>query len=302
MPGPQFGQFHVRSRFSFRFTVPHTLQVLLLENRMGARITLVCRQWPLASSSRAGSPYPRHLARVLDFPVSAHPRQERGGARLSQHGVTAPGDDVGYVDLEGNHQIGDQDSFPPKAGFRASFTIPVRNGQTRPVTEHRPPAWGQQVLRSKFFKVITGFKFLAPCIANRASKSVTGRISRYRCRRCRSVMLPREPRWRHDDSGVKPEALVNQPPLPTHPALGRRLDQDDPGVRAPVICRTGVPGRSAQGTVCRSRSGIPGRSCYWGTMTEPRWPQREAGTPVDPLPPDPAHPGFGLRAWSGSSG
>ena len=65
------------------------------------------------------------------------------------------------------------------------------------------------------------------------------------------------------------------------PALGRRLDQDGPGVRAPVDCRTGVPGRSAQGTVCRSRSGIPGRSCYWGTMTEPRWPQREAGTPVD---------------------
>ena len=23
------------------------------------------------------------------------------------------------------------------------FTIPVRNGQSRPVTEHRPPAWGQ---------------------------------------------------------------------------------------------------------------------------------------------------------------
>ena len=35
----------------------------------------------------------------------------------------------------------------------------------------------------------------------------------------------REPRWRHDDSGVKPEALVIQPPLHTHPALGRRLDQ-----------------------------------------------------------------------------
>ena len=80
----------------------------------GARITWVWRHWPLASSSRAGSPYPRHLARALDFPGRAHPRQERGGARLSQHGVTAPGDDVGYVDLEGNHQVGDQDSFPPR--------------------------------------------------------------------------------------------------------------------------------------------------------------------------------------------
>ena len=50
---------------------------------------------------------------------------------------------------------------------------------------------------SKFFKVITGFKSLAPCIGNRASKSVTGRISRYRCRRCavscskRTVLAPR---------------------------------------------------------------------------------------------------------------
>ena len=84
------------------------------------------RHWPLASSSRAGSPHPRHLARALDFPGSAHPRQERGGARLSQHGVTAPGDDAGHVDLEGNHQVGDQDSLPPEAGYRAGFTIPVR--------------------------------------------------------------------------------------------------------------------------------------------------------------------------------
>ena len=50
---------------------------------------------------------------------------------------------------------------------------------------------------SKFFKVITGFKFLAPCIGKRASKSVTGRISRYRCRRCavscsqRTALAPR---------------------------------------------------------------------------------------------------------------
>ena len=41
------GQVHVRSRFSFRFTVPHTLQVLLLGNHMEARVTLVCRHCPL---------------------------------------------------------------------------------------------------------------------------------------------------------------------------------------------------------------------------------------------------------------
>ena len=118
---PQLGQVHVRSRFSFAFTLPQALQVRLLGNHMG-RVTWVCRHWPLASSSRAGSPYPRHLARALDFPRSAHPRRERGGTRLTQHGVTAPDDDAGHVDLEGNHQIGDQDSFPLEAGCRTGFT------------------------------------------------------------------------------------------------------------------------------------------------------------------------------------
>ena len=30
-----------------------------------------------------------------------------------------------------------------QAGYLASFTIPSWDGQDRPVTEHRPPAWGQ---------------------------------------------------------------------------------------------------------------------------------------------------------------
>ena len=50
---------------------------------------------------------------------------------------------------------------------------------------------------SKFSKLIAGFTSLAPCIGKRASKSVTGRISRYRCRRCavscskRTALAPR---------------------------------------------------------------------------------------------------------------
>ena len=43
----QLGQVHIRSRFGFRFTVPHTLQVLLLGNHMGARMTSVWRHCPL---------------------------------------------------------------------------------------------------------------------------------------------------------------------------------------------------------------------------------------------------------------
>ena len=113
----------MRSRFSFGFTVPQALQVRPLGNHMGRGITRVWRHRPLAFSSRASTQYPHHLARALDFPGSAHPRQERGGATLTQHGITAPGDDAGHVDLEGNHQVGDQDSFPLEAGYRAGFTI-----------------------------------------------------------------------------------------------------------------------------------------------------------------------------------
>ena len=40
--------------------------------------------------------------------------------------------------------------LPPKAGYRAGFTIPSWEGQSRPVTEHRPPAWGQH----GFFTII----------------------------------------------------------------------------------------------------------------------------------------------------
>ena len=140
--------------------------------------------------------------------------------------------------------------LPSKDGLPSQFHPPglgmARAGPSRSI--------GPLPGGSEFFRVITGFKFLAPCIGKRASKSAAGRISGTGVAdvQCHAA---REPRWRHDDSGVKPEALVNQPPLHTHPALGRRLDQDDPGVRAPVICRTGVPCRSAQGTVCRSRSG-----------------------------------------------
>ena len=37
-------------------------------------------------------------------------------------------------------------------------------------------------------------------------------------------------------------------------------------------------------------------SVAWEWIPEPGWPWGEAGAPVDPLPPDPAHPGFGRQA------
>ena len=193
----------MRSRFSLGFTLPQALQARLLGNHMG-RVTWVCRHWPLASSSRAGFPYLRHLARAFDFPVGPHPRQERGGARLSQHGVTAPDDDAGTLISK----------VTIRAGIRfrqrrvAGPVSPSLHGVARAGTSRsRPPAWG-----SKFFKVITGFKFLAPCIEHPNPLPVEFRGTGVADVQCHAA---REPRWYHDDSGVKPEALVNQPPLHT---------------------------------------------------------------------------------------
>ena len=207
---------------------------------------------------------------------------------------------------------------------------------------------------TKFFKVITGLKFLAPCIGKRASKSVTGQ---FRGTGVADEQCPaaKKPRWHHDDSGVKPEALVNQPPLHTHPALGRRLDCDDPGVRSYVVPElpagqlrgqyavrgpasragpaTGERSPSQDGpsakpapllTHCLLTRPIPASACGHdqvpqinGRVQVPVMPGPAAGADPHaftlefrvhgpagvaghaaggPLPPDPAHSGFGLKA------
>ena len=46
-----------------------------------------------------------------------------------------------------------------EAGYRAGFTIPVWNGQSRPVTEHRPPAWGQHGVLCNNRTLMTAFTF-----------------------------------------------------------------------------------------------------------------------------------------------
>ena len=149
---------------------------------------------------------------------------------------------------------------------------------------------------SKFFKVITGFKFLGtvhrqPSIQIRYRSNFAVPVSQM----CSVMQL-------ENRAGTTMTPALNQRPWSTSRRFTpiRRwaggLIRMIPAFGVRWICRTGVPCRSAQGTVCRSRSGIPCRFRYWGTIPQPGWPQREAGTPVDPLPPDPAHPGFGLRA------
>ena len=65
---PQLGQVHMRSRFSFAFTVPHTLQVLLLGNHMGAShlgvpplalsVSIACQR-SISAPPGAGLGFPR---------------------------------------------------------------------------------------------------------------------------------------------------------------------------------------------------------------------------------------------------
>ena len=62
--------------------------------------------------------------------------------------------------------------LPPKAGYRAGFTIPVRNGQSRPVTEHRPPAWGQHGVLYNNQKLMTAFPFRSCWVPHGARDSV----------------------------------------------------------------------------------------------------------------------------------
>ena len=174
---------------------------------------------------------------------------------------------------EGNHQVGDQDSFPQKAGYRAGFTIPclgmARAGPSRSI--------GPLPGGSKFFRVITGFKFLAPCIGKRASKSAAGGITRYRCRRC-AMSCCQENR-----AGTTMTPALNQRPWST----SRRFTpiRRWAGGSIPMMRGSGSGHRSyrsstqsAQGTVCRSRSSGCGRFRCWGTIPESGWPWGEAAS------------------------
>ena len=50
-----------------------------------------------------------------------------------------------------------------QAGYRAGFTIPSWNGQSRPVTEHRPPAWGQHRALNNNQTLMTAFTSRSCC-------------------------------------------------------------------------------------------------------------------------------------------
>ena len=103
-------------------------------------------------------------------------------------------------------------SDPPlKAGCRAGFTDSMvgmaRAGPSRSI--------GPLPGGNKFLKLISGSKFLAPSIHIRYRPNFAVPVSEM----CNVMQLANRAHTR-----VSPSALVNQPPLHTHPALDRRLD------------------------------------------------------------------------------
>ena len=141
---------------------------------------------------------------------------------------------------------------------------------------------------SKFFKVITGFKFLAPCIANRASKSAAGGISRYRCHRCAmsccqgnractTVPPPLSQRSWSTGPRFTPIRRWTGGLIRMIPAFG---------LRSSVVPE--FPAGQSQGPVCRSRFGRWGRFGCWGTMPQPGWPWGEAASSCNSTPLTPS--------------
>ena len=245
---------------------------------------------PPLSSSRAGSPYPRHLARALDFPGSAHPRQERGGATLTQHGVTAPGDDAGHVDLESNHQVGDQDSFPPKAGCRGGFTIPVWEWPEPARHGASAPAWGQQVLQGDYWVQILGTVHRQTSIQIRYRSNFAVPVSQM------SSVMQQENR-----AGTTMTPALNQRPWST----SRRFT---PIRRWNGGCISMIPALGLRSSVvpespARPFTGQwpgPGPAAAADPATEERYPRRDDhGVKPDPLanqlPRALRHSGHGLR-------
>ena len=69
---------------------------------------------------------------------------------------------IGFLRLIAGFSSGHVGYGARRTAFLALQTTPVlpsckdNNGQSRPVTEHRPPAWGQQVLQSDYWVQIPG--------------------------------------------------------------------------------------------------------------------------------------------------
>ena len=146
------------------------------------------------------------------------------------------------------------------------------NGQSRPVTEHRPPAWGQQVLQGDYWVQILGTVHRQPSIQIRCRWNYPVPVPQMN-----NVLLPR-----NRACNTVPPAL-NQRPWSTN----RRFTpiRRWAGGSIPMMRGSGSGHRSyrsstqsAQGTVCRSRSSGCGRFRCWGTIPESGWPWGEAAS------------------------
>ena len=154
----------MRSRLSFAFTVPQALQVLLLGNHMGGQGHLGVA--PLALS----------VLIACKHSISAPPG---AGLGFPRERPPTPGTQRGRRAMTPATLIS-------KATIRSGIRIPFRqrrvtgpvspslsgNGQSRPVTEHRPPAWGQHGVLYNNQKLMTAFPFRSCWVPHGARDSV----------------------------------------------------------------------------------------------------------------------------------
>ena len=99
--------------------------------------------------------------------------------------------------------------LPPKAGFRAGFTNPSWDGQSRPVTEHRPPAWGHLWVLQIGQKLMTAFTFRSCWVPHVALGSVVN----FALSELQTVPDVREGQQRNWRPEFKLRELVKQPLL-----------------------------------------------------------------------------------------
>ena len=159
----QLGQVHIRSRFRLAFTVP-----------AGAA-------GPAAGEPHGGEDHPGVPPLALSVLIAC------------QHSISAPpGAGLGFPrerpptpGTRGRRAMTPA-TLISKATIRSGIRIPFRwrrvagpvspslsgNGQSRPVTEHRPPAWGQHGVLYNNQKLMTAFPFRSCWVPHGARDSV----------------------------------------------------------------------------------------------------------------------------------
>ena len=203
---------------------------------------------------------------------------------------------IGFLRLIAGFSSGHVGYGARRTAFLALQTTPVlpsckdNNGQSRPVTEHRPPAWGQQVLQSDYWVQIPGAVHRQTSIQIRYRSNFAVPVSQM----C-SVMQ------QENRAGATMTPALNRRPW----SSSRRF----PPIRrwAGGLIRM-IPAFGLRSSVVpefpagplRGQCAVPGPAGRADSVAGERYPSRVGPgvkrAPLLTLPPDLGHPGVGLKA------